>query len=51
MARCSCGTGEGKSCPACSNEPEEAYWCESCKQVVDDKRCPLCGLKAKKLRK
>ena len=50
MATCSCGTGEGKSCPACGGE-QAAYWCESCKQVVDDKRCPLCGLKAKKLRR
>jgi predicted RNA-binding protein with PUA domain len=26
------------------------YWCDICQQVVTDKRCPLCGLKARKMR-
>lgn len=36
-------------CMACSSEAA-AYWCDVCNQTVSVKRCPLCGLKARKLR-
>jgi len=26
------------------------YWCDNCQRQVVDKRCPLCGLKTKKVR-
>jgi predicted RNA-binding protein with PUA domain len=26
------------------------YWCETCQQLVADKRCPGCGLKSRKVR-
>ena len=36
-------------CPECCAAPL-AYWCEVCQQQVPEKRCPLCGLKARKMR-
>ena len=48
---CSCGsTKNGMDCPACRERRELPYWCESCRQAVTEKRCPLCGLKAKRIR-
>ena len=35
--------------PGLREEPP-SYWCEICGQVVTDKRCPLCGLKTRKIR-
>ena len=46
---CRCCGGEGKVCPVCGGEKLLPYWCETCGKAVADKRCPLCGLKAKKL--
>jgi predicted RNA-binding protein with PUA domain len=46
---CKCGGGEkGEVCPLCGGEATLPYWCETCNREVADKRCPLCGLKAKK---
>lgn len=27
------------------------YWCETCERLVPEKRCPFCGLKARKVRR
>jgi predicted RNA-binding protein with PUA domain len=40
----------GESCTTCSSGGVPIYWCESCRKAVEEKRCPLCGLKAKKVR-
>jgi predicted RNA-binding Zn-ribbon protein involved in translation (DUF1610 family) len=49
---CSCSGGEkGEICPVCGGETTLPYWCETCRKGVADKRCPLCGLKAKKLQR
>jgi predicted RNA-binding protein with PUA domain len=46
--KCNCGeTGQG-SCGGCGMEEILAYWCETCKRSVPDKRCPECGLKSKR---
>ncbi|HEY5513674.1 MAG TPA: hypothetical protein VIK40_08525 [Geomonas sp.] len=37
-------------CAACRGEAIFSYWCESCNRSVPEKRCPLCGLKARKKR-
>ena len=37
-------------CPVCGEREQPDYWCEECEQVVPKKRCPLCGLKARKIR-
>lgn len=49
---CPCGSGATTgNCPFCGGEETPfLYWCETCRQVVGEKRCPLCGLKARKLR-
>ncbi len=47
---CPCGSGAAAgNCPFCG-EGAPLYWCETCRQVVQEKRCPLCGLKARRLR-
>jgi Zn ribbon nucleic-acid-binding protein len=48
--KCTCGEKAGKTCPACMEIEEPGYWCEVCEQAVDAKRCPLCGLKTRKMR-
>ncbi len=46
--KCTCGT-EGETCPVCDERETPAYWCDGCRQAVAVKRCPLCGLKARKI--
>ncbi len=49
--KCACAGGKpGEGCPACAERELPAYWCDSCRQAVAGKRCPLCGLKARKRR-
>lgn len=43
------GSGTTSSCPFCAGQ-ELLYWCETCHQAVSEKRCPQCGLKARKIR-
>jgi len=45
-----CGADQQDSCPVCEKKESPGYWCETCGQVVADKRCPLCGLKTRKMR-
>ena len=47
---CTC-SGEQKRdiCLECGGVTAPGYWCETCKKAVPDKRCPLWGLKAKKI--
>jgi len=47
---CACDPTRPGSCPSCRAEAIFAYWCESCRRSVAGKRCPYCGLKAKKKR-
>jgi hypothetical protein len=54
MAENKCGCG-GKhqqlgDCAACHGEAIFPYWCDSCERAVPEKRCPYCGLKARKQR-
>lgn len=48
---CSCGGGKPEgTCPVCSGAAETLpYWCEVCRRAVAEKRCPFCGLKARKM--
>ena len=48
--KCSCGETEEESCTLCSAEGKPLYWCDSCRKEVAEKRCPLCGLKARRVR-
>ncbi|HEX2768767.1 MAG TPA: hypothetical protein VHN12_05745 [Geobacteraceae bacterium] len=48
--KCTCGANPREGCPACGKKELSGYWCDICQQVVTDKRCPLCGLKARKMR-
>jgi len=48
--KCTCGGNPRESCPVCGNREPPGYWCETCGEVVTDKRCPLCGLKTRKMR-
>ncbi len=48
---CPCGSGTANgSCPLCGGEEPFRYWCDTCRQAVPEKRCPLCGLKARRMR-
>jgi predicted RNA-binding protein with PUA domain len=48
---CDCGMNKSEeTCPVCREAEPWRYWCETCKRVVAGKRCPLCGLKARKIR-
>jgi predicted RNA-binding protein with PUA domain len=38
------------TCRLCGSDLPLAYWCETCQQLVPDKRCPHCGLKTRKVR-
>lgn len=42
-------TDSGVNCRSCGVDALP-YWCETCKQLVADKRCPTCGLKCIKVR-
>ena len=47
---CTCGKIKpGEPCPACRERESLPYWCDSCERAVAEKRCPLCGLKARKI--
>jgi predicted RNA-binding Zn-ribbon protein involved in translation (DUF1610 family) len=49
--RCSRRDGETEDiCTQCEGEDVLPYWCQVCRQAVAEKRCPLCGLKARKRR-
>ena len=48
--KCACGETEEESCTLCDSGGEPLYWCEACREYVAEKRCPLCGLKAKRVR-
>jgi predicted RNA-binding protein with PUA domain len=48
--KCTCGDNPRKACPVCEKRESPGYWCEICGQVVTDKRCPLCGLKTRKVK-
>ena len=49
--KCGCGDGhKQEGCSGCSGEQVFAFWCESCERSVPEKRCPYCGLKARKKR-
>ena len=39
-----------EGCAACRSEEIFAFWCGSCERSVPEKRCPYCGLKARKKR-
>lgn len=48
-----CNEGENDSqmtCRTCGYGAPVLYWCETCQQLVPDKRCPGCGLKTRKVR-
>lgn len=48
---CMCGKeSKEEVCSVCAERESSRYWCESCLQIVTEKRCPLCGLKARKVR-
>lgn len=39
-----------RTCQGCDGENALPYWCETCERRVPEKRCPGCGLKARKVR-
>jgi predicted RNA-binding protein with PUA domain len=41
---------DGDTCGTCATKTQFFYWCEVCEKTVAEKRCPSCGLKAKKIR-
>ena len=48
---CGCADRQGEgSCTACPAAEVFSYWCETCKRPVPEKRCPYCGLKARRKR-
>ena len=48
---CCCSDEDTKiSCELCDSEAALPYWCETCQRLVAEKRCPCCGLKARKVR-
>jgi predicted RNA-binding protein with PUA domain len=48
---CACGQEHRKDgCAACRSEEILTYWCDSCERSVAEKRCPYCGLKARRKR-
>lgn len=38
------------TCRTCDSGTPLPYWCDTCRRPVPDKRCPGCGLKARKIR-
>ncbi|ACM20278.1 hypothetical protein Geob_1921 [Geotalea daltonii FRC-32] len=47
--QCTCPGGmQDLQCEVCSQRP--TYWCDNCKKEVPEKRCPLCGLKTRKMK-
>lgn len=39
-----------RKCRKGGSETSFSYWCETCQQQIPEKRCPGCGLKARKIR-
>jgi predicted RNA-binding protein with PUA domain len=37
-------------CATCVRGAPLPYWCDVCERAVAEKRCPYCGLKARKIR-
>lgn len=37
------------TCRTCGTDTPLPYWCETCERLVPEKRCPCCGLKARKV--
>jgi len=49
--KCGCSAEQRQgSCPGCHGEEVFSFWCDSCERSVPEKRCPYCGLKARKKR-
>ncbi|GAM09580.1 hypothetical protein OR1_01860 [Geobacter sp. OR-1] len=48
--RCACDEKTSDKCRICQEEQLPLYWCERCNQAVPEKRCPLCGLKARRMK-
>jgi len=44
------GEGEVDACRPCGEGWTPSYWCDTCEREVGEKRCPLCGLKARRMR-
>ena len=38
-----------ETCRTCGSDTTLPYWCETCQRPVPEKRCPCCGLKARKV--
>lgn len=48
---CNCGKQHPETtCRICGGAMPLPYWCEMCERLVPAKRCPYCGLKARKVR-
>ncbi|OGU00699.1 MAG: hypothetical protein A2079_00495 [Geobacteraceae bacterium GWC2_48_7] len=47
---CCSGKNTDKKCRECESGTTLPYWCETCQRLVPEKRCPYCGLKARKVR-
>ncbi|GFO54127.1 hypothetical protein GMSM_11340 [Geomonas sp. Red276] len=45
---CGCGGVQNGECLSCGMDAMLPYWCASCRRPVPEKRCPHCGLKAKR---
>ena len=49
--KCACGGGMPEEArPVCGSGEALRYWCEVCGRAVAEKRCPLCGLKTRRMR-
>ncbi|HEY3307510.1 MAG TPA: hypothetical protein VGJ93_03555 [Desulfuromonadaceae bacterium] len=48
--KCGCGAGNRQKCPNTADMVTNEYWCEGCERLSPEKRCPLCGLKTRKIR-
>jgi hypothetical protein len=48
--KCACQEKEPENCSMCGGDETPGYWCEVCGRTVPEKRCPLCGLKARMVR-
>ncbi len=49
--KCDCSRkGSDKECLVCAEQDKLGYWCANCQRTVPQKRCPLCGLKARRIR-
>ncbi|MBC8017827.1 MAG: hypothetical protein H7X83_04805 [Verrucomicrobia bacterium] len=48
--QCTCHGNMPENCRLCGGDESPGYWCEVCGRAVPEKRCPLCGLKARRIR-